>query len=55
MNFWSWLFRFPSEEDDWKSTEQLKKELEEMRKEIDILQKEICHWKHLALTFKKFH
>jgi len=55
MNFWSWLFRFPSEPEDWKSSDLLKREKAELLKEIDSLHKEVCHWKAIALNFKKFH
>jgi len=56
MNLWSWLFNSaPAHEDDWKSTELLKKEKAELQKEIDILHKEVCHWKSIALNFRKFH
>lgn len=55
MNFWGWILGVPTEEDDWKSADLLKKELIAARKEIDILHKEVCHWKAIALNFRKFH
>ena len=30
-------------------------ELESNQKEILLLEKEVCHWKSMALNFKKFH
>ncbi len=30
-------------------------ELESLEKEILRLEKEVCHWKSMALNFKKFH
>lgn len=55
MNFWAWLLKMPAEEDDWKSSELLKKEKAALQKEIDALHKEVCHWKSIALNFRKFH
>ena len=56
MNFWAWLLNAaPATEDDWKSSELLKKEKAELQKQIDILEKEVCHWKAIALNFRRFH
>lgn len=55
MKFWSWILRMPTEEDDWKSTELLKKEKLELQKQIETLEKEVCHWKALALNFRRHH
>ena len=55
MNFWGWILGAPSEEDDWKSSEVLKKEKAELEKQILLLEKEVCHWKSIALNFRRFH
>ena len=55
MNFWAWLLKAPTEEDDWKSSDLLKKEKAELQKQILVLEREVCHWKAIALNFRKFH
>jgi len=55
MNFWAWLLKAPSEADDWKSSDLLKKEKGDLLKQIEVLEKEVCHWKAMALNFRKFH
>ena len=55
MNFWAWLLRMPGEEDDWKSSELLKKEKQELQEKIKTLELEVAHWKTIALNFRKHH
>ena len=52
MNFWAWLF---NPQVFKKSSDEYEKEIKELQEEIVKLEKEVCHWKSIALNFRKFH
>lgn len=52
MNFWAWLFNPGAIK---KSADEYEKEIKDLQEEIVKLEKEVCHWKSIALNFRKFH
>ena len=55
MKFWKWLLKVPSEEQDWKTELELHQDIKRLNEEILKLEKEVCHWKSIALNFRRFH
>ena len=54
MKLWDWLAS-GYEPRDFKGKDDLQSEIASLKKQIAELEREVCHWKHLALTFKKLN